>query len=268
MASSIHPAIAAGYYPPTVEHAWCAEILISIEDLVNGRNRSTATVIIIRGPPIFQVRFSANGAFCLRDVLSGSFMNFLRRTRVESIMISAHHAAMNEGDDETARADAFTRQAAAMRSPLLVYFRRRVRDASDVEDLVQEVFLRLTVRGTPDRLDGANGYIFQTAASVLADRHRRRTVRHADDHIMLDPDEHGEADFDPHRIAVGKQALHAAAAALLTMPERTRVIFLLKRLDGLRHQEIATRLGISVSAIEKHVVRAMEHLMAYAGDER
>lgn len=183
-------------------------------------------------------------------------------------MISAHSAAMRESEAAAARNDAFTRQAAAMRSPLLTYFRRRIREASDVEDLVQEVFLRLAVRGTPDHLDGASGYIFQTAASVLADRHRRRTVRHADDHVMLDPDAHGDSDFDPHRITVGRQALHAAAAALLTMTERTRTIFLLKRLDGLRHQAIADRLGISISAVEKHVARAMEHLMAHAGDDR
>jgi len=181
-------------------------------------------------------------------------------------MISAHHRGMTEAEDEAARNDIFTRQAAAMRGPLLAYFRRRLRDASDVEDLVQEVFLRLTVRGTPDHLEGASGYIFQTAASVLADRYRRRTVRHADDHVMLDPEVHGDSDFDPHRIASGKQALSAATAALLTMPERTRTIFLLKRLEGLRHQAIATQLGISVSAVEKHVVRAMEHLMAHAGD--
>lgn len=182
-------------------------------------------------------------------------------------MNSANPAAMTD-KDRAARQDAFTRQAAAMRRPLLAYFRRRVRDASDVEDLVQEVFLRLTVRGAPDHLDGASGYIFQTAASVLADRYRRRTVRHADDHVMLDPEEHGEAGFDPHRILSGKQALDAAAAALRTMPDRTRMIFLLKRLDGLRHQQIATQLGISVSAIEKHVARAMEHLMIHAGNER
>jgi RNA polymerase sigma-70 factor (ECF subfamily) len=52
------------------------------------------------------------------------------------------------------------------------------------------------------------------------------------------------------------------------MPERTRTIFLLKRLDGLRHKAIATQLGISISAVEKHIVRAMEHLMACAGDVR
>lgn len=175
---------------------------------------------------------------------------------------------MTDASDAAARADAFARHVAAMRGPLAAYFRRRVRNASEIEDLVQEVFLRLTVRGTPDNTDHASAYIFQTAASVLADRHRRRTVRRADEHVMLDPDLYAEQSFDPDRIFAGKQALNVAAAALMTLPERTRTIFLLRRIDGLRHQAIASRLGISVSAVEKHMVRAIEHLMAYAGDAR
>jgi len=175
---------------------------------------------------------------------------------------------MSDVSEAAARADVFARQAAGMRGPLGAYFRRRIRNASEVEDLVQEVFLRLTVRGTPDTAEHANAYIFQIAASVLADRYRRRTVRRADEHVALDPDLCGEQDFDPARIYAGKQALNAAAAALMTMPERTRTIFLLRRIDGLRHQAIAKQLGISVSAVEKHMVRAIEHLMAHAGGAR
>lgn len=186
-------------------------------------------------------------------------MNFLVGQAAEECMTD---------DDAAARADAFARQAAAMRRPLSAYFYRRVRNPSEVEDLVQEVFLRLTVRGLPERADHASAYIFQIAASVLTDRHRRRTVRHADDHVSFDPETDGGVDFDPGRIYAGKQALSAATAALLTMPERTRSIFLLKRLDGLRHQTIAVQLGISVSAVEKHLVKAIEHLMAHAGEAR
>ena len=180
----------------------------------------------------------------------------------------AREGPMSDASDAAARADAFARQAAAMRGPLAAYFRRRIRNASEVEDLVQEVFLRLTVRGTPDHADHASAYIFQIAASVLADRYRRRTVRRADEHVPLDPDLRGEQDFDAARIYAGKQALNAAAAALMTMPERTRTIFLLRRIDGLRHQAIAKQLGLSVSAVEKHMVRAIEHLMAHAGGAR
>ena len=65
---------------------------------------------------------------------------------------------------------------------------------------------------------------------------------------------------DTHRIVAGGQALAEVASVLDALPERTRTIFVLRRIEGMRHKEIALRLGISVSAVEKHVVRAIEAL--------
>lgn len=47
---------------------------------------------------------------------------------------------------------------------------------------------------------------------------------------------------------------------LQALPERTRVIFILRRLEGLKYQDIANRFGISVSAVEKHMERAVAQL--------
>lgn len=155
----------------------------------------------------------------------------------------------------------------SLRAPLTGYFRRRVRQQDDVSDLVQEVFVRLTSRGSFDDIDNMRGYVFQVAASVLADRQRRRTVRHQDAHVEFDPERMGEPDIGPDRILAGREALRTALAALDRMPERTRTIFVLRRLEGMRYIEIAARLGLSVSAVEKHMVRAVEHLAAI-GDIR
>ncbi|MDI1296885.1 MAG: sigma factor, partial [bacterium] len=76
----------------------------------------------------------------------------------------------------------------ALRAPLTGYFRRRVNEQHDVLDLVQEVFVRLSTRGNLHEIDNLRGYVFQMAASVLADRQRRRVVRHQDAHVELDPD--------------------------------------------------------------------------------
>ena len=154
-----------------------------------------------------------------------------------------------------------------LRAPLTGYFRRRVRQQDDVSDLVQEVFVRVSTRGSFDDIENLRGYLFQVAASVLADRQRRRTVRHQDAHVEFDPERMGEPEIGPDRILAGREALAAALAALETMPERTRTIFVLRRLEGLRYLEIATRLGLSVSAVEKHMVRAVEQLAAL-GDIR
>lgn len=57
---------------------------------------------------------------------------------------------------------------------LLRFFERRVKDRAEAEDLVQEVFVRLIKRGDIVQLEDVRGYLFETAASVIVDRARKR----------------------------------------------------------------------------------------------
>jgi RNA polymerase sigma-70 factor (ECF subfamily) len=153
-------------------------------------------------------------------------------------------------------------RAGPVRQWLTRFFRRKVGDQADVEDLVQDVFVRIAARDETYPIEHLDGYVLRTASSVLADRSRQRSARRMDQHVAFNPDLHGEADVDPDRIFTGKEELHVAIAALLSLPERTRTVFVLRRLEGLKMAEIATRLGLSVSAVEKHLVRAVSHLQA------
>ena len=166
------------------------------------------------------------------------------------------------GTPDAAPRPAAMPDAAAYRPALILYFRRKTRDQNEIEDLVQDVFLRIAARRSTDEVENVAGYIFQTAASVLADRHRRRTVRHADAHVEFDTDRHSSSDFDAARILESRQSLQTAVAALQKLPERTRDIFVLRRLEGHAYRDIASQFGISVSAVEKHMVRAVQHLVA------
>ncbi len=152
----------------------------------------------------------------------------------------------------------------AFRPALVRFFRRKLRDVNDVEDLVQEVFVRVAARQGGE-VENLGGYVFQTAASVLADRHRRRTVRHADDQVPFDTERHSGTDFDAGRVAENRQALRAVAAALMNLPERTRTIFVLRRLEGQNYKDIAVHFEISVSAVEKQMARAAQHLLTSPG---
>ncbi len=160
---------------------------------------------------------------------------------------------------------ALAREAEPLRRSLTRFFQRRVREPADVEDLVQEVFTRIVARDSTRPVENLGGYVFQTAASVLADRGRRRWSRRADHHEAFDPEQHGDEDIDPERVLSSKQSLRAATAALLSLPERTRTIFILHRLEGYKHREIAAKLGISVSAVEKQIFRAVQHLAKTVG---
>ena len=150
--------------------------------------------------------------------------------------------------------------SARLRPVLLRYFRRHSFSTSDAEDGVQEVFLRLSRRGQVKEIEDLEAYLFQTAASVVVDSHRKSATRHATFHVEYDETAHAPSEFSSERILAGKQDLDRVLTGLRELPERTRHVFMLSRFEHFRHAAIARKLGISVRAVEKHLVRALAHL--------
>jgi len=157
--------------------------------------------------------------------------------------------------------DSPSTMTAEFRPMLMRYFSKRLSERAEVEDLVHEVLTRLIRSPRPETLENERSYVFQTAHRVLIDWLRKRDTHHARDHESFDPETHSVADFAADRVLLGQEELQRATALLLELPERTRAIFLLRRLEGMRHAEIATRLGISVSTVEKQMGMALEYLI-------
>ena len=172
-----------------------------------------------------------------------------------------HHSSMSSSREAEPLAPLPPPDAAAYRPALVLYFRRKVRDSNEIDDLVQDVFVRIAARRGTEPVENLSGYVFQTAASVLADRHRRRAVRHADAHVEFEADRHSSTDFDAARILESRETLKAAVAALQALPARTCEIFVRRRIDGQAYRDIAAEFAISVSAVEKHMARAVQHLV-------
>jgi RNA polymerase sigma factor (sigma-70 family) len=150
------------------------------------------------------------------------------------------------------------------RPALMAFFLRRLANHAEAEDLTQEVFSRLTTM-TPGELNQADAYIFQIAANLLRDRGRRHKVREAHRFGVLASDGVGVEPIDPERVLAGRQALGQVAAALREAPERTRSIFLLYRVEQMKKRDIAATYGISTSAVDKHLMKAMAHLWKRLG---
>ena len=146
------------------------------------------------------------------------------------------------------------------RAVLLRYFERRNVPAADQEDAVQEVFARLLRREGEAPIETLDSYLFQTAASVAVDFHRRATVRERGAHVPYDDALHAMADFSPDRIYGGREDVGLVLTALMELPERTRSAFVLARFDKMQLAEIARRLNLSVAGVEKNVRKAMAHV--------
>ncbi|UAL12334.1 sigma-70 family RNA polymerase sigma factor [Caulobacter segnis] len=140
----------------------------------------------------------------------------------------------------------------------MAFFMRRAASHGDAEDMTQELFAKLARVEDPG-MENADAYIFQMAANLLRDRQRRERVRAsyratiAGEPVDLEP-------LDPARILQAREDLGEVSRILRELPERTRAIFLLYRLEGMKQAELATLYGMTTSGVQKHILKAMGHL--------
>jgi RNA polymerase sigma factor (sigma-70 family) len=155
---------------------------------------------------------------------------------------------------------------ARFRGALMTYFLNRTGNRSEAEDLTQETFVRLLGSSSFEQANEANAYVFRVASNLLRDRARSfaRWKRHAHsslDTVLIDEIavEFGE-DIGPERVLVGRESLSEVLKSLDKLGERTKSIFILFRLEGMKQKDIAALYGIGLSTVEKHVMQAVMHL--------
>lgn len=143
---------------------------------------------------------------------------------------------------------------------LLNFCARTLKDRHAAADLVQEAYTRfLGAQQSGAAIADPRALLFRTTRNLLTDQHRRAQVRA---HLSLDAMLEQEQPLAPSHLqpeevyAFGRyaQAMHAAIESL---PTRCREAFVLNRFDGLSHQEVADRMGISRNMVAQHVVRGV-----------
>lgn len=152
-------------------------------------------------------------------------------------------------------AGAFLRFAPALRA----YFTKRGH-GYEADDLVQDCMVRMQARKATAPVDNPEGFLFQVAFSVLLDRIRYDQVRRRAMHCSLEESLHPVEELSPERVLEGRERVRLVQAVLKEMPERTRTAFVLVRLDGKSYSLAAREMGVSVSAIEKHIMKAVRLL--------
>jgi RNA polymerase sigma factor (sigma-70 family) len=150
-------------------------------------------------------------------------------------------------------------------SSLLRYFMKRGVREGDAEDAVQEVFVRLSRRQGLSEIERIEGYLFETAANVAIDMQRHNRVRHSQSHVVYDDSQHGRPGCSCEAVFEGQEAIEQLLLGLRELPDRTRTIFILARLEDMKQSEIAQRLGISVSAVEKQLTKGLAYLALRMG---
>lgn len=148
------------------------------------------------------------------------------------------------------------------------YVQRLLRsgDAGEVDDIVQETYVRAATAKGGERLGYAKAYLFRIARNLSF----KSKTRQASAVVKLVEDFAAEGIIDnvvpqPDRLHQ-KRRLKVFYDAVSRLPPQCRQVFILRQIDGLSHREISTRLGISTSTVEKHIAKGLRLCVKYLTD--
>lgn len=151
---------------------------------------------------------------------------------------------------------------------LFAYVRGRVRSAAQAADIVQESWLRALIAFRDHEVANRRNFLFRTARNLVIDTYRRETVRakwvssgELPEHVACERP-------SAEREIIARQELGRLMTVVVQMPPRRQQVFMLRRFDLMDQAEIATALGITRGAVEKHLRLALVHLLTHFGDTR
>jgi RNA polymerase sigma factor (sigma-70 family) len=157
----------------------------------------------------------------------------------------------------------FAEEVHAHDSSLKAYVRRSFPHLRDVDDVIQESYLRIWRARATQTVRSAKGFLFTLARHVALDlvrRHRTSPVDAVADLASLSPIEDRPNAVE---IADQQEKIRLLAKALAMLPERPREIIVLRKFHGISQKDVASRLGISEAAVEHHVSRGLKKCENY-----
>lgn len=131
----------------------------------------------------------------------------------------------------------------------------------DADELVHEAYLKVEQYQREHTVRSQEALLVRAAVNLSIDRRRRHGRLQIADGTELH--EIADAAPDPARILEARAKLRQVTAGLDRLPERTRRILLMRRLDNMSYSDIASLENMSVAAVEKAIARATLQLMTW-----
>ena len=154
----------------------------------------------------------------------------------------------------------FKREILLHEALLLRYLRRVWPRRDEVQDLRQEIYVRVYEAARKVRPTAPRAFLLATARNLVTDRVRRGRVVRIE--AVGDPDVLNVIvdELSPERRLSAWQELKRVTRAFNQLPPRCREIVWLKKVDDLSMQEVAQLLGLSVRTVENQVLKGMRLL--------
>jgi RNA polymerase sigma factor (sigma-70 family) len=157
------------------------------------------------------------------------------------------------------------------RANLVRFFAARLGSLETAEDLAQDLYLKLSTMAPVEDVQNPMALLYRMGANLMLDRlrHGRRAAARDDAWLKTERVTLGGEDVvdqpPADEVLAARQRLAQVIAAVEHLPARMRQAFQLHKLQGLSHAETARAMGVSVSAVEKHVSGALKALLGRLG---
>jgi len=137
------------------------------------------------------------------------------------------------------------------------YLSRILKRQEDVEDIAQEAFVRVLEAGSKGEIHYHKAYLYRTARNLALNSLARKSNL-LEDYIedLPDPDVFTDS-TGPEEEVTGQQRFELFCRAAAELPEQCRRVLVLRKVYGLSQKEVADRLDISVSTVEKHLAKGL-----------
>ncbi len=133
----------------------------------------------------------------------------------------------------------------------------------DVDEIAQETFLRAYDASRTTDVRVPEAYLFRVAKHIALkelDRKSRRMTDFLEE--AVDPELLGH-NTTPETELMAEQKIARYCDAIATLPPQCRKVFLLRKVQAKSYREIAEILGVSISAVEKHVAKGIQRFDDY-----
>lgn len=139
------------------------------------------------------------------------------------------------------------------------YLQRRLGDGHVASDLVQDTFVNVLERPNT-RINDIRAYLYAIARNLLIN-HRQQEARRRTDPVAPEALSQIAADEpSPEEAVDARLQLERIQGFLTELPRRTQEIFVLNRIEGLTHAQVARQLSLSESSVQKHLALAIAHM--------
>ena len=151
-------------------------------------------------------------------------------------------------------------------APLQRYLKRLLGNTTEAEDVAHDAYVRVFPLADQPSVERPEALLYVTARRLAINRLKRRGISpFSKDSLNFDTTASSAPGVEQQVMA--RQEWRLLERAIAELPEGCRAVLLLRKIELLSHREIASRLGIAVSTVEKQHARALRLLRAALPDE-